>query len=139
MASVQTTAVLQLVVDTLLAQSSIQALVSNRVRGSFERSSDEQTVIAPKIVVQVESGGRLWYGGSPAEMTVAIHVLSDVGQDEALSIYEVAHEVLHGAELCHATNGHRGTMSEIQRPVAGWVDKAACWWATGRYRLVAVR
>lgn len=139
MASVQTTAVLQLVVDTLLASVAIQALVRNRVRGSFERSSDAGTVSLPKVIVELEPGGRLWYGGSPAEYTIAIHIASNLGQDEALSIYEVVHGLLHGVELCHATNGHRGTMSEIQRPSGGWVEKAACWWATGRYRLVAVR
>jgi hypothetical protein len=136
---VQTTAVLQLVVDKLLATAAVQAIVANRVHGAFAQSSDLGTIAKPALVVEIEPGGKLMYGGSPAMYTVALSGLSDASLVDAFATYEAACDALHAEELCHATNGHRGTASEIARPSGGWYEAAACWFATGRYRLVVVR
>lgn len=139
MTGVQTNAVLQLVVDALLGAAAIQALVENRVHGAFAQFSDLGTIPKPAIAVEIEPGGAMGINGSPAFYTLAIFALSASGPDEAFSIYEAARDVLHAEALCHSTNGHRGSASEIQRPHADWIPSVSCWFAVGRYRLVVVR
>lgn len=139
MTGVQINAVLQLVVDALLSDATVQGLVGNRVRGGWERSSDEQTVSLPRIAVEIDPGGRQAYGGSPATLIASVAALSDVGLDECYSIWEAARDALHAEALCHATNGHRGTATVAQLPHGGWSRDAGCWMAVGRFTLVVVR
>lgn len=137
MTGVSTPSVLQLVVDALLAAPTVQALVGNDIRGAWARSSDLGTIPRPSVVVEIDGGSAMYVG--PASYSLSIHVLSDSGMDEAFSVYEACRDVLHAEALCHATNGHRASSSEIVRPNGGWFAGAACWWVVGRYTLVVVR
>lgn len=124
----------QMIVDTLMASSTIQGLVGNRVIGGWSQSSDLQTMLKPAIVVVVD-GGTQFASTSVANYHFSLYGVSAVGTDEALAVYDAAMALLHAEPVCGTVSGYRGVVYESQRPVTGWVQDAAVWYAWGRFEI----
>jgi hypothetical protein len=130
--NIRSGAVLQLIVDALLATPGIQAVVANRVVGGWSKSSDLATIGKPALVV-VADGGSTLYVGSIGQVAVEVYAVSELSTGQALDLYDSARDILAGNELCHAVNRHRGLCVETSRPRTGYISEANVWYAQGRF------
>lgn len=128
---------IQLLRTNLLRDSSITALVSDRIYTAHFLSFDDHSVVTPLIILESESGTSN-YGRGIQFSLVYIYVYSKQSTSQCAQIYQSIYESIHGKRLYFESINERGTCYEQDRGVTGFNDKVKAYYYRALYQVNTV-
>ncbi len=123
-----------LVRDVLLAAASIRDAGID-VRTAHVNAPDLGTVTYPLIILD-RTAGNARYNGTLRDLSFDLYGYSNLGQDEASRIYDLAFAALHSQRLVardRTVMPAAGYVREIDRPEPGYNDVTRSWYARGTW------
>ena len=123
---------LLLVRDVLLASTEFASVT---VRTSHANDPDVGSVTYPVIIID-RTAGNARYNGSLRDVTFDLYAYSNLGQDEALRLYDAAFALLQSKRLVgrdRTVIPTAGYAREVDRPEPGYNDVTRSWYARGTW------
>jgi hypothetical protein len=126
---------ISLIKRSLIQNSDITDIVSDRIYSSHFYDLDNSTIEYPMIIVDYD-GGRAGYGKSHQIVNIHIYVYSKYNTDQCLEIYETIYETLQGKGLGNPNVNDKGYIRENIRPVNGYNSKTMSYYCMAEYLLI---
>ena len=123
-----------LVRSILLADTSVSALVGNRVWGAHFQDSDGKTVTYPMVIIDFQSG-TLGSNGVYEEVSMDLYAYGRKSSGFTLELYQACFEALQNANLRKDGIPVAGYCVESLRPLEGWNENVRAYFAQGQYKL----
>ena len=114
----------------LIGNSTVTALVSDRIYTTHFYDFDNGTVEFPMVIIELE-GGTANYGGGNQSVSFFLYSYSRESSSEAGEIYDALCSALHGEKLEY--EGVSGFIQEVARPVSGYNPQARSYFQRGSW------
>jgi hypothetical protein len=125
-----------LVRNTLLADSSIAAVVDNRVHGSHIQTPDIGSIDFPLVVIDF-SAGAVDQPGAYQLVTMDVWCYTRSSSGDALALYDACFDALHMQTLRQDGINQAGYARESIRPREGWNEVLRAYYSQGEFALRA--
>lgn len=132
----ETTNVLAAVRSALLADSSVTALVGNRIRTAHVADAEAIPLTYPFVII-APLGGVSRYNRHVMQTQVECFVYSKVSVAESLDIYQVLYDVLQAGRLFRSGVATRGVIRETERPREGYHDGMVAWYVRSTFDIIS--
>ena len=123
---------IQLIRESLLESDELTAIVSSRVFSSHIVDYENSTVPFPLVIIE-RIGGDARYANSMQTVRFYIYCYSKTSTDEAMTIYNIVYNNLHGAKLDIDSVTPKGYAIETNRPVEDYNIVCKGWFAKGTF------
>ena len=125
-----------LVRSTLLEDSAVTAIVSDRIHGAHIQTPDTGNVQFPLVVIEF-LGGSVVAASGYQQVNADLWAYSRTSAGSALELYDAVHSALHQQLLRRDGVNVAGYSLEISRPEEGWNEMSRSYFARGSYALRA--
>ena len=125
-----------LIRNTLLSDSSISAVVDNRVFGAHIQTPDIGSVDFPLIIIDFTAGA-VDQPGAYQIVTMDVWCYTRSSSGDALALYDLCFDALHMQTLRQDGIQAAGYSRESIRPREGWNEVTRSYFAQGEYAVRA--
>jgi len=124
--------VVQLMRNTLLANSLVTNLVGSRVMTSHRFDASQTTIDMP-VLILAPQGGFAMSNKAKQEQVVHLYSYSKYSFGETLDVYAAAFDALCSERLYDPNVATAGYCYESDRPRTGFNDRLIAWYARGTW------